>query len=167
MDGEHAFSASLILVMVNVAFPYNERDATAMETALSVLRGMAAKGNEYIEARLSLLVNLRSSIGPRVSRRAQKMTATGPLDNFQGPALGPSFASLSGPVNSPMLSEDNAFQFDNSFQPLQDIAFNFDVEEDPIFWEAISGNLDIDIDMDTGWIENALRNEAYQGRPDI
>lgn len=58
MDGEHAFSAALVLVMVNVAFPYNDRDARSMELALSILSGMAEKGNEYIRGRHELLVNL-------------------------------------------------------------------------------------------------------------
>lgn len=58
MDGEHAFSAALVLVMVNVAFPYNDRDARSMELALSILSGMAEKGNEYIRGRHELLLNL-------------------------------------------------------------------------------------------------------------
>jgi hypothetical protein len=52
-------------------------------------------------------------------------------------------------------------QPENNFQPYQDISFNVDVEDDPKLWEAISGN--IDIDMDTGWIQSALRKEACQG----
>ncbi|KAK5461123.1 Transcriptional activator [Exophiala xenobiotica] len=161
MDGEHAFSASLALVMVNVAFPYNENDAIAMETALSVLRGMAAKGNEYIEARLSLLMNLRTSIGPVSTSRSRNMTATVPLTQFQDPGLGLSYNSSTSPVNIPLQPQDSFSQFDGSFQPLQDVSFNFDVEEDPKFWEELSGNLDIDMNMDTGWIENALRKESY------
>ena len=161
MDGEHAFSASLTLVMVNVAFPYNEKDAIAMETALSVLRGMAAKGNEYIEARLSLLMNLRTSIGPVSSSRSRNMTATVPLTHFQDPGLGLSYKPTTSPVNIPLQPQDSFLQLDGSFQPLQDVSFNFDVEEDPKFWEELSGNLDIDMNMDTGWIENALRNESY------
>lgn len=162
MDGEHAFSASLTLVMVNVAFPYNERDARAMETALSVLRRMAEKGNEYIQARLDLLMNLRATIGRR--------TAMNP-PNTSGQALIPNFTTTIAAQSVPhgsqisssqsMLLQDNVMQLGDSFQPFQDVSLNFDVDDDPKFWEELSGN--IDIDMDTGWIENALRQDAYQG----
>ncbi len=163
MDGEHAFSAALTLVMVNIAFPYNQRDAATMETALTVLGGMAAKGNEYIEARLALLNNLRSSIVPRQSNRSQNIAPPTPRTNFQAPGMAPSFSPTDLPTNPTILSQDPTLQFDNSFQPLQDISFNLDFEEDPKFWEEISGNLDIDITMNTEWIENALRSEVYQG----
>lgn len=69
MDGEHAFSAALILVMVNVAFPYNDRDARSMELALSILSDMAEKGNDYIRGRHELLLNLWSAM----SRQAGNM----------------------------------------------------------------------------------------------
>lgn len=65
MDGEHAFSAALTLVMVNVAFPYNEREAMALETALGILNGMAERGNEYIQARRKLLMDVLSTVGRR------------------------------------------------------------------------------------------------------
>ena len=80
MDGEHAFLAFLTLVMVNVAFPHNEKDAKAMDTALSVLMGMAEKGNEYIQARLSLLINLHATIGRRSPKTTpeRKMSQTIP-----------------------------------------------------------------------------------------
>ncbi|KAK7544553.1 C6 transcription factor [Phyllosticta citribraziliensis] len=60
MDSEHLFSAAIVLVMINLAFPRNSRDAQAMDTALEVLRGMAEKGNSYIRARHELLIKLRS-----------------------------------------------------------------------------------------------------------
>ena len=161
MDGEHAFSATLTLVMVNVAFPYNEKDAAAMETALSVLRSMAAKGNEYIEARLSLLMNLRSSIGLRASPRPQNIPVSALSTSTQGSSMCNPYNTMTLPLDVPLQPVGNVLQFDNSFQPLQDVSFNFDIEEDPKFWEELSGNLDIDVDMNTGWIENALRHEAY------
>ena len=161
MDGEHAFSATLTLVMANVAFPYNEKDAAAMETALSVLRGMAAKGNEYIEARLSLLMNLRSSIGPPASPYPQNMPTSALSTSAQGSGICNLYNTMTLPLNVPLQPQVNVLQLDNSFQPLQDVTFNFDLEEDPKFWEDLSGNLDIDMDMNTGWIENALLHEAY------
>lgn len=62
MDGEHAFSAALVLVMVNIAFASNLNDSSAMDTAMSVLQGMAEKGNSHIRSRYQLLKNLQSMI---------------------------------------------------------------------------------------------------------
>ncbi|KAL1652259.1 Transcriptional activator [Diplodia intermedia] len=59
MDGEHIFSAAIVLVMANLAFPHNEHDHVALEKALDVLRGMAEKGNGHIRARHELLIKLR------------------------------------------------------------------------------------------------------------
>lgn len=59
MDGEHIFSAAIVLVMANLAFPHNDRDHVAMEKALDVLGGMAEKGNGHIRARHELLIKLR------------------------------------------------------------------------------------------------------------
>lgn len=58
MDGEHAFSAAIILVMVNIAFPYNARDRAAMNMALEVLSGIADKGNAHIKSLHRLLLSL-------------------------------------------------------------------------------------------------------------
>lgn len=60
MDGEHAFSAAIVLVMACVAFPPNAANTSAMEAALSTLENMARKGNHHIEARHQLLVQLSS-----------------------------------------------------------------------------------------------------------
>ncbi|KAL2427044.1 hypothetical protein ABEF95_007372 [Exophiala dermatitidis] len=160
MDGEHAFSASLILVMVNVAFPYNERDEKAMEAALFVLQSMAEKGNEYIQARLSLLLNLRASIGPRASTyRNQLQTPVGLPDHQLGePNLGLQYASFT--FVSQVTLPDTSPQLDVHFQPLQDVALDLETEDDPTFWEEIRKNINMDIDS-TVWIEDTLRNEAY------
>lgn len=165
MDGEHAFSASLTLVMVNVAFPCNERDASAMETALSVLRGMAEKGNEYIQARLALLMNIRATIGRRAptstsKKASQTAMASVPVSEIGGPVPSASF-----PTTASLPLQDSPLQLGNNFQPFQDVSLNFDIDDDPKLWEEISGN--IDLDMDTSWLESAFRNEAYQEQPDM
>ena len=160
MDGEHAFSASLTLVMVNVAFPYNDRDAKAMETALSVLQGMAQKGNEYIQARLTLLMNLRSTIGRRSPSAGPNKAATEVVPDFSASEPGGTLPSTEVPQAAPSLPLDTSLQFQTNFQPFQDVSLDFEVDDDPKFWEEIYGN--IDIDMETGWIENALRNEMQQ-----
>ncbi|THW66107.1 hypothetical protein D6D20_01541 [Aureobasidium pullulans] len=62
MDGEHAFSAAIVLVMICVAFPATRSEITAMDQALELLRGMADRGNTHIAARCQLLSHLRSMI---------------------------------------------------------------------------------------------------------
>lgn len=161
MDGEHAFSASLTLVMVNVAFPYNERDARALETSLGVLQGMAEKGNEYIQARRSLLLDVLSTIGRRPYGDADAgMFAATPNDftNFGAPQYNPVPAGF-GPA--PANPDQSSLQLETNFQPFRDVSLTFDINDDPKVWEEISGN--IDIDMATGWMESALRSGAYQG----
>lgn len=63
MDGEHIFSAAIVLVMVCIAFPHNAQDAAAMDSGLDLLRSIADRGNAHIGARHQLLVQLRSMIG--------------------------------------------------------------------------------------------------------
>lgn len=159
MDGEHAFSTSLTLVLVNVAFPYNERDASAMDVALSVLRGMADKGNEYIQARLKLLMGLRASMGRQhvvpaatsIPMPTPMPMASADMTNLQArQASLVSFDALEQPSSNMPYPQ-------NAFQPFQDISFNFDIDDKDGLWDEISGNLEID--MDTGWIETALRKD--------
>lgn len=58
MDGEHLFSAAIILVMVNIAFPPNPQDHAAMKSALDIMSSVAAKGNAHMKSLYRLLVNL-------------------------------------------------------------------------------------------------------------
>ncbi|KAK3320463.1 fungal-specific transcription factor [Cercophora scortea] len=62
MDGEHVFSAAIVLVMVCVAFPASEANTAAMNAGLELLRGMAERGNSHMAARYELLVRLRSAV---------------------------------------------------------------------------------------------------------
>ena len=62
MDGEHAFSAAAVLVMVGVAFPLNQVDVASIDTSLELLRGMADRGNTHMGAKLDLLLRLRSLV---------------------------------------------------------------------------------------------------------
>ncbi|KAI4728785.1 hypothetical protein E4T49_03459 [Aureobasidium sp. EXF-10728] len=74
MDGEHAFSAAIVLVMVCVAFPASRSEILAMDQSLELLRSMADRGNTHIAARHQLLSHLRSLI----SLSAANATATPP-----------------------------------------------------------------------------------------
>ncbi|EEU41767.1 uncharacterized protein NECHADRAFT_53855 [Fusarium vanettenii 77-13-4] len=131
IDGEQAFSAALLLVMVNIAFPYKEVDASAMEMALDVLQMMAEKGNAYIRACHSLLTKIRSTIKPKDHSRAGNADEVGEQQVPESDAI------------LPGLPEDEN-------QP-----FSFDFEGDPALWAEVLES--IDIDMDRQWVETALR----------
>lgn len=60
MDGEHAFAAALILVMVNLAFTSPDETSTDAESALDLLGGIARKGNAQIRHRLDMLLELKA-----------------------------------------------------------------------------------------------------------
>ena len=64
MDGEHIFSATIVLVMMCIAFPAHTATTQAMNAGLDLLRGMAERGNSHMGARYELLVHLRSSSIP-------------------------------------------------------------------------------------------------------
>jgi hypothetical protein len=152
LDGEYIFSAALLLVMVNAVFPHNETNARAMETALNLLRSMADRGNAYLGSRHSLLLELRAAIGPK--------SATGDVDGLT-PAPNVPVTPRSNQPASPAIQEPRSQELPEDWQPpldlpsLQDISFQFDLNDDPALWE---GALDqIDIDMDTDWIESTLK----------
>jgi proline utilization trans-activator len=148
MDGEHAFSAALVLVMINVAFPYNSRDGAAMESALSVLRGMAERGNTHIRARHSLLMDLQSVIGRLPSHQvfssAASMATATPYDH----------PTLPTTTQSPQRSLEPSTDFN-------DMSFDLNTTEDVNLWNEVSGNIGIGMDFD--WIEAALRSETGVG----
>ncbi|PNY21849.1 Zn(2)-Cys(6) zinc finger domain protein [Tolypocladium capitatum] len=64
MDGEHIFSATIVLVMVCAAFPPNAANTAAMNAGLSLLRSMGERGNSHMGARYELLANLHAGVMP-------------------------------------------------------------------------------------------------------
>ncbi|KAJ5522602.1 hypothetical protein N7527_006717 [Penicillium freii] len=163
LDGEYIFSAALLLVMVNAAFPPNETSARAMETALNLLRGMADRGNTYLDSRHSLLLELRAAIGPRPAEEKDTDTTNSLLAGQKGPVtpMTENGGNLSADISnsSAELAASQVLSYNWPQQPdlpsFRDIAFQFDLNDDPALWE---GALDqIDIDMDTDWIENTLK----------
>ncbi|CAG8051297.1 unnamed protein product, partial [Penicillium nalgiovense] len=167
LDGEYIFSAALLLVMVNAAFPPNETSARAMETALDLLRGMADRGNTYLDSRHSLLLELWAAIGPRRAEEKDTDAAISLAAGQKGPVT-PMSENAANPSANPsddvsdLSAESSASQVPTYNWPEQpdipsfrDIAFQFDLNDDTALWE---GALDqIDIDMDTDWIENTLK----------
>lgn len=146
LDGEYAFSAALLLVMVNAAFPHNEANARSMETALNLLRGMADRGNTYLGSRHALLLELQSAIGPGSSTERNTTRDTPVSPSSFHPHSPAGLLPTAMPADWP-LQED--------LPPDPNISFNFDINDDPGLWEGVLDQ--IDIDMDTDWIESALR----------
>ncbi|KAJ6114271.1 hypothetical protein N7486_000049 [Penicillium sp. IBT 16267x] len=150
LDGEYIFSAALLLVMVNAAFPFNENNARTMGTALSLLRSMADRGNTYLSSRHSLLLELQAAIEPNPS--------TSILDHIGLPANDPAtpmstLTSVPQEAHAPVPAE--VWLRPPDLPSLQDMSFQFDLDDDSALWE---GALDrINIDMDTDWIQNTLR----------
>lgn len=62
MDGEHIFSATIVLVMVCAAFPSTPANTMAMNAGLGLLRTMGERGNTHMGVRHELLVHLRDSL---------------------------------------------------------------------------------------------------------
>ncbi|KAK8195310.1 fungal-specific transcription factor domain-containing protein [Phyllosticta capitalensis] len=122
MDSEHLFSAAIVLVMINLAFPHNPRDVQAMDTALEVLRGMAEKGNSYIRARHELLTKLRSMGASRPSSSddvledattsAAAMESSSPPFNASNRATGSAHRpSAQAPTSSPPAAAPPPYSF--------------------------------------------------------
>ncbi|KAG5297274.1 C6 transcription factor [Histoplasma ohiense] len=97
MDGEHAFSAAIILVMINIAFPYNLRDRAAMVLALDVLNGMAEKGNLHIRSLHRLLLGLYHTVIPSPTESGNKPASAAPEHEHMSPQP----AELAPPETSP------------------------------------------------------------------
>ncbi|KEY80002.1 transcription factor C6 [Aspergillus fumigatus] len=147
LDGEYIFSAALLLVMVNAAFPHNETNARTMDMALNLLRSMADRGNTYLGSRHSLLLELQASIG-------SNQVAQGRVD-FNAPVT-PISTQQRSPPQTIGIGED-ARVGHSDWPSQQHITFNLDINDDPGLWEEVLGQ--IDIDMDTDWIENTLRKQ--------
>ena len=64
MDGEHAFSAAIVLALVYTAFPTHPPTIESMAKGLAVLRRMGDLGNVYVAERYQQLARLRSILGP-------------------------------------------------------------------------------------------------------
>lgn len=65
MDGEHVFSAAIVLVLVCAALPSRPSSTKAMNAGLDLLREMAERGwNSHMGARYELLAHLRAVFLP-------------------------------------------------------------------------------------------------------
>ncbi|KAF9890125.1 Transcriptional activator [Aspergillus nanangensis] len=152
LDGEYAFSAALLLVMVNAVFPHNETNARTMDMGLSLLRSMADRGNTYLGSRHSLLLELQSVIRPSRARKDAVNALEAPVTpNSTAQQPTPSTNTFEDPAA--VLTTEWPLQQD--LPSMRDMTLNFDINDDPGLWEEVLGQ--IDIDMDTDWIESTLR----------
>lgn len=86
MDSEHIFSASIVLLMVCIAFPADSRNTHAMNMGLKLLRGMAERGNSYVWARYKLLDHLRSMVHHQHhASGSSKMPTVDPQESLVAP----------------------------------------------------------------------------------
>ena len=147
--------------MVNAAIPQTETNIRAMDTALKVLKAMADWGNTYLAARHSLLLELQAAIGPTSTRKTD-----GVCENHVDYGSNTVPVAPSGPQeqtsvatsvreSEAVLPATDWSSLPDDLPAIQDMTFNFDINDDPGLWEQALDK--IDIDMDTEWIECALR----------
>ncbi|OJJ50125.1 hypothetical protein ASPZODRAFT_149527 [Penicilliopsis zonata CBS 506.65] len=157
-DGEYAFSAALLLVMVNAAFPYNEANALAMEAAIHLLRGMGDRGNRYIESRHALLLDLRASMN------SKHKPPQGPQESASVTLEPPGTSQPIGVPKDPQGDIQEAgsgpmpeWPLPGSMPAARDIDFTFDINDDPGLWDRVLNAIHID---DADMIDWTLRRET-------
>lgn len=133
--------------MVNAAFPPNETNTRSMETALNILRGMADRGNPYLASRHALLLELQSTLaGPSTSENLPREAPITPITSH-----------LLTPSAIPQTAMPTDWPLQEDLPAVPNISFNLNINDDPGLWEGVLDQ--IDIDMDTDWIESALRRQ--------
>jgi hypothetical protein len=165
MDGEHIFSATIVLVMVCAAFPDNAANNLAMEAGLGLLRNMGERGNSHMGARYELLANIHSGsslASPTAPRQDLNMLPSGfqpagtsMVGNGKGIAQ-PHMPMPAYPIsayNTAASSEGGRFNFP---------AVDNDALNEPFYDESVSTGMDfglweegfayhaMDLDLDFG-----------------
>ncbi|KAF4585962.1 fungal specific transcription factor [Ophiocordyceps camponoti-floridani] len=137
MDGEHIFSASIVLVMACAAFPANAANKMAMQTGLGLLRYMGERGNSHLGSRYELLQTLHVGAGQALS------SSTSPPAPPAGSSSSSSYVDARGGLPEAMASFPAV---DNSFldEPLSD-----ETGMDFGLWEEgfASPTMDLDFDL--------------------
>ncbi|KKY15483.1 putative c6 transcription factor [Phaeomoniella chlamydospora] len=160
MDQEHAFSAALVLVMTNLAFPPSEDNVTASDAALALLRSIADRGNTHVDKRLSMLQELK--VGPADNRASTSNDTHHPTTtNMTSIIYSQTTAPLGGPAEPTaiLMQPSTSFGEDMSFG-VDDPSFGLTGPDELRMWEEASGNLGATMDFD--WIEEALRESAHE-----
>ncbi|PHH65614.1 hypothetical protein CDD81_2049 [Ophiocordyceps australis] len=140
MDGEHIFSATIVLVMVCAAFPTRDAHSASMEAGLSLLRTMGERGNSQMGARYELLASLQASgLSP------WPMTAAAPTGTAEAPTTATATSSTSDlapsttPSSSHSSADDDAVRlFDESLSAGMDFG---------LWEEGFAYPMDVDFDF--------------------
>lgn len=157
MDGEHVFSASIVLVMVCLALPTNPVNIAAMNAGLDLLRGMAERGNSHMGARRELLAHLCATAA-----------AGAGLYDLALPALSPLFtgtdASLAIPLGAmtDQVLLDPVSQGSGGEVPLFSMAGAGSLRE--VFYDEGVGSVGA---MDLGLWEEVFANPAVDDGSDL
>ncbi|RTE82945.1 hypothetical protein BHE90_002549 [Fusarium euwallaceae] len=175
MDGDDAFSAALILVMVDIAFPPTTREHEAMKQALEILRGMADRGNGHIGARRQSLLNLQTMINKVPSASPATPTVTSAFETGFDPVLSDPGDGLTGwsdggeaspGIGSIGDAEGSGSGVTGIFPSLDPSpTFNLPFSnlgttlEDMSLWEEVYGNMNVGMDFD--WDEAARIANGY------
>ncbi|KAL4781224.1 hypothetical protein BJX76DRAFT_360087 [Aspergillus varians] len=141
--------------MVNIAFPYKENDASAMDMAPMVLQGMAEKGNKYIRACHALLTKIRATIRPQPMGSSSSALRPAYRSNDNTTDNHEPAQNLYQLHNNTSLSESSTLAANSVPGPNQ--TFSLEAESGPDLWQEVLGS--IGIDMDRQWIESALMRE--------
>lgn len=102
MDGEHCFSAALVLVLVCVAFPCTEQDYKTMDSALHMLQSVVGRGNDSMSPRFQLLLQVRSCIVTPAGTKLPELFSANSTESFHGPSLDPMLTSFPQVDNTSM-----------------------------------------------------------------
>ena len=93
MDGEHIYSATIVLVMVCAAFPADTASTLAMNAGLGLLRAMGERGNSHMGARYELLAKLYTGVMPEAVVPISEAVPQAPVFSdgvtARGPGLSP------------------------------------------------------------------------------
>jgi proline utilization trans-activator len=165
MDGEHIFSATIVLVMVCVAFPANDRNTLAMNAGLELLKGMAQRGNSHMGARYELLAHLRNVIVPGAGGFAAANTAQ-TMALFPTTFAPTNTAALrSPPMTASLIAQQAAMQPVVVTPPAMDMSSMYGGEtEMPVFNMAHENALRepfYDESMGTGTTDFGLWEEGF------
>ena len=172
MDSDHVFSTAMVLVMGNLATPYNAECRASTTTALSMLQWMAERGNSQSKARHEFLLDLRSKTEklwlwcPPDSQTGDDGSATVP-----GVTAMPAPVTVAGLLPSELIGVGTENYNTNvtygNLVPLTLHGWDNEVEfMDAAFWENSYGNLDVAMEFDwTTEVEKfAHRDELFDGR---
>ncbi|KAF2015228.1 C6 transcription factor [Aaosphaeria arxii CBS 175.79] len=125
LEGEYAFSATLLLIMANAALSSSGQTETSIGEGLGILKGMADRGNHLIRARHQQLLSLQASLQPRDNANGSNDTGIGCGDG----------SSTYMPNDAPSL--------------ILPQSFHFSIDDDPQLWVDIANHCDVDLSLDS------------------